>query len=98
MTLRRLSRSLLASSFLLAAAMPLAAQTSVTGTQGGKMTVEALENFDGAWAMTFLPDGRALVTEKSGSIWLLNTDGSKAGEISGGPSVEARGQGGLGDE
>ncbi|MFN3608486.1 MAG: PQQ-dependent sugar dehydrogenase [Hyphomonas sp.] len=70
---------------------------TVTGTDGVTLTATPLETFDRPWAMSFLPDGRAVVTEKAGAIWLVNADGSKAGEISGGPDVEARGQGGLGD-
>lgn len=70
---------------------------SVTGTEGTALTAEALETFDGAWAMTFLPDGRSLVTEQDGNLWLLGTDGAKLGEISNVPDVEMRGQGGLGD-
>lgn len=69
----------------------------VTGTDGSVIRAVPLESFDEAWAMTFLPDGRALVTEKDGTIWLLGADGRKAGKITGGPEVEARGQGGLGD-
>ena len=69
----------------------------VTGTQGSSLTATPLAEFDAAWAMTFLPDGRALVTEKTGELWLINKDGSKAGKISGVPKVTARGQGGLGD-
>jgi len=45
----------------------------------------------------FLPDGRALVSEKDGALWLLDKSGQKLGEISGVPSVTARGQGGFGD-
>lgn len=70
---------------------------TITGSAGTSVTLQPLESFDGAWAMTFLPDGRALVTEKSGTIWLLGTDGKKLGEIDGAPDVTARGQGGLGD-
>lgn len=70
---------------------------TVNGSDGVDLTATALETFDFPWAMAFLPDGRAVVTEKGGTIWLLNTDGTKAGEITGGPSVTARGQGGLGD-
>ncbi|MGB3626058.1 MAG: PQQ-dependent sugar dehydrogenase [Henriciella sp.] len=77
------------------------AQTSepmtVTGSDGTALTAEALATFDGAWAMTFLPDGRALVTEQAGDLWLLDTDGAKLGKISNVPAVEKRGQGGLGD-
>jgi glucose/arabinose dehydrogenase len=47
--------------------------------------------------MAFLPDGRAQVTLQAGTIWLLKADGTKAGNVTGGPDVEAKGQGGLGD-
>lgn len=70
---------------------------TVTGSDGVVLTAEALERFGSGWAMTFLPDGRALVTEKSGEMWLLDTEGQKLGQISNVPAVEARGQGGLGD-
>ena len=69
----------------------------VKGTEGAALKATPLEQFDAAWAMTFLPDGRALVTEKTGELWLLKKDGSKAGKISGVPKVTARGQGGMGD-
>ena len=68
---------------------------SVTGTAGTALTVTPLETFDSAWAMTYLPDGRSLVSEKDGNLWLLGADGKKLGEIANVPSVTARGQGGL---
>ena len=52
--------------------------------------------FDRPWAMTFLPDGRLLITEKGGALKLRATDGS-VGEITGVPSPKVAGQGGLGD-
>ena len=70
---------------------------SVTGTAGTALTATPLETFDSAWAMTFLPDGRSLVSERDGNLWLLGTDGKKLGEIANVPSVTARGQGGMGD-
>jgi len=69
----------------------------VTGNDGVELSATPLESFDGAWAMTFLPDGRALVTEQDGDLWLLGEDGKKLGGIEGVPEVTARGQGGLGD-
>ena len=73
------------------------AQMSVTGSSGTSVQLEELETFDGAWAMTFLPDGRALVTEQGGTLWLLNDSGKKVARISNAPDVTERGQGGLGD-
>ena len=48
------------------------------------------------WGFTFLPDNRILVTEKNGSMKILNADGSTELEIVDElPLVEATGQGGL---
>ncbi|MET0532987.1 MAG: PQQ-dependent sugar dehydrogenase, partial [Steroidobacter sp.] len=52
--------------------------------------------FDEPWAMTFLPDGRLLVTEKKGAL-KLQTIGGRTGEIKGVPKVAHGGQGGFGD-
>ncbi|GLQ24124.1 dehydrogenase [Algimonas ampicilliniresistens] len=87
----------LALSLTFALAAPVFAQTTVTGTAGTTLQMTELATFDGAWAMTFLPDGRALVTEQAGSIWLLNQSGAKIARIGNVPDVQDRGQGGLGD-
>ena len=47
--------------------------------------------------MTFLPDGRLLVTEKKGALKLLDVDSKRVGDISGVPKVAYGGQGGFGD-
>ncbi|MEO1227462.1 MAG: PQQ-dependent sugar dehydrogenase [Myxococcota bacterium] len=47
------------------------------------------------WGMSFLPDGRALITERGGRLRILDTQGRLSGEVSGVPSVYASGQGGL---
>tara|TARA_R110001599_G_scaffold26856_3_gene94709 strand:+ start:9506 stop:10693 length:1188 start_codon:yes stop_codon:yes gene_type:complete len=59
---------------------------------------ETLEiaSFDEPWAMTFLPDGRMLVSEKGGKLQLVDSKGQKT-EISGVPEVAYGGQGGFGD-
>ena len=49
------------------------------------------------WAMTFLPDGRLLVTEKKGALKLLDVATGKAGDVGGVPRVAYGGQGGFGD-
>ena len=49
------------------------------------------------WAMTFLPDGRLLVTEKGGTLRVVGQDGDVSGPVSGVPEVDYGGQGGLGD-
>ena len=53
--------------------------------------------FNEPWAMTFLPDGRLLVTEKNRRLRLFNTATRTTSEITGVPAVAYGGQGGLGD-
>lgn len=55
-----------------------------------EMVVDGLEI---AWGMTFLPDGSMIITEKSGEI-IHFKDGEKQ-QLTGGPEVYQRGQGGL---
>lgn len=63
-----------------------------------RMTFETTEiaTFDEPWAMTFLPDGRMLVTEKAGRLLLVDPSGTKT-EIANIPDVAYGGQGGFGD-
>jgi aldose sugar dehydrogenase len=53
--------------------------------------------FNEPWAMTFLPDGRLLVTEKAGSLKLYNPTTNAVGTVTGAPTVAYGGQGGFGD-
>lgn len=55
-----------------------------------------MARFNEPWAMTFLPDGRLLVTEKPGAL-KLHTLGGETQDISGVPTVAYGGQGGFGD-
>lgn len=52
---------------------------------------------DEPWAMTFLPDGRLLITEKAGRLLVVTQDGQQSAPVSGVPQVDYGGQGGLGD-
>ncbi|EZQ15682.1 glucose dehydrogenase [Halopseudomonas bauzanensis] len=71
--------------------------TADPGTDELPFSVTEVTQFDAPWAMTFLPDGRLLVTEMAGTLRLhdLGTDSSET--ISGVPEVVHAGQGGLGD-
>ena len=73
------------------------AQESFTINGGDQaVSVTPVTEFDEPWAMTFLPDGTMLVTEKGGTL-LHVTQGGEKTEVSGVPAVAYGGQGGLGD-
>jgi glucose/arabinose dehydrogenase len=57
----------------------------------------AIAALDEPWAMTFLPDGRLLITEKKGRLLVVTQDGDQSQPITGVPDVDYGGQGGLGD-
>ena len=59
--------------------------------------VEPITSFDEPWALAFLPDGRMLVTEKSGNLFIVTQDGQKSRPVRSMPDVDYGGQGGLGD-
>lgn len=47
------------------------------------------------WGITHLPDGRLLITDKSGFMQLFETDGKLVSKITGFPTVDSEGQGGM---
>ncbi|MEG3192003.1 PQQ-dependent sugar dehydrogenase [Lysobacter sp. D1-1-M9] len=73
-----------------------ATSADAAGVPGQPFVIEEVAQFAQPWAMTFLPDGRLLVTEKQGALKLMQADG-EAHEISGVPEVAYGGHGGLGD-
>jgi glucose/arabinose dehydrogenase len=61
-----------------------------------KVKVETIaEGLANPWALQFLPDGRALITEKPGTLRIVGKDGSKSDAIAGPPKVVDIDQGGL---
>jgi aldose sugar dehydrogenase len=57
---------------------------------------EVVQGLDHPWAMAFLPDGRALVTERGGALRIVDTaEGELSAPLEGTPAVYAKGQGGL---
>ena len=58
--------------------------------------VTVLDSLRNPWGMTFLPNGKMLVTERIGYLRLVNADGTLVPQPLGGlPAVDNRGQGGL---
>lgn len=77
-----------------------AAQAPITGERPAAakpFTATQLASFDSPWAMTFLPDGEILVTEKAGKLLLLSADGKRRTVVAGMPDVDSAGQGALGE-
>jgi len=56
-----------------------------------------IADFEAPWAMAFLPDGRALVTEKAGEMILFDPKNGTKIPVAGIPAVDSAGQGGLMD-
>lgn len=63
---------------------------------GAPFTRTVVADFDKPWAMTFLPNGRMLVTESEGRLLLVSADG-KARRVIATVPVDSAGQGGLMD-
>jgi aldose sugar dehydrogenase len=106
-----MSRCLLAA--ICAASLSLSACNTPRSAQGGAddngaakpasaaaaeaFSRQVVARFNEPWAMTFLPDGRLLVTEKQGTLKLFDPESGNAGVVGGVPTVDYGGQGGLGD-
>lgn len=73
------------------------ADTIYSSNKGSQILATSHATFDQPWAMTFLPNGELLVTEKEGRLLRVNIDDGKKVTITGIPKVAYGGQGGLGD-
>ncbi|MBO82065.1 MAG: dehydrogenase [Citromicrobium sp.] len=80
---------------------PSASSAPVSGTADetvGPFAVENMGTFEEPWAADFVPGTQYLViTEKAGSLAAVNTRTGERMEITGAPTVDYGGQGGLGD-
>ena len=71
--------------------------TGLTGTaQAQAVRAQTVASgLQNPWALAFLPEGRFLVTERDGSMRVVQPDGNVGAPIAGVPDVAANGQGGL---
>ena len=79
------------------AAIPAGAQVNA-GDQKPEaslpFTLNQVATFNLPWRLAFLPDGRMLVTEKVGPVWLVTPQGQKVA-VQNAPAVLYGGQGGM---
>src|SRR6478609_5432086 len=82
---------------LVLGAMPAHAQTNA-GQRAPEtdlpFTMTQVATFNLPWRIAFLPDGRMLITEKPGAVWLVTQEGAKTA-VQNVPAVLHQGQGGL---
>lgn len=58
-------------------------------------TMTTVTTFELPWRLAFLPDGRMLVTEKVGPVWLLSPQGQKIAPVGNTPPVYWQNQNGM---
>tara|TARA_R110000824_G_scaffold155226_7_gene327855 strand:+ start:13308 stop:14438 length:1131 start_codon:yes stop_codon:yes gene_type:complete len=77
-------------------AAPNSHADEVISTEKTKIKVETFaDGLEHPWGLVFLPDGRALVTEREGRLRIVSPTGELSAPLDGVPKVDARGQGGL---
>ena len=82
--------------------LPLVSTASFAQINAGEQKPEAtlpftmtqVAEFNLPWRIAFLPDGRMLITEKVGPVWLVTQQGVKT-PIANVPAVLSQGQGGM---
>lgn len=92
---------------VMAVTLPLAllacSADNATGQNAGASAGEkpfktsVIADFESPWAMTFLPDGRMLITEKAGEMILFDPKNGTKIPVAGIPKVDSAGQGALMD-
>lgn len=87
-------RSPIVSAFLLIACAACAGGSPAAEAQGRPFVMTQIGDFVEPWAIAFLPDGRALVTEKRGGLKIWRSNGAPL-DVAGAPAVAYGGQGGM---
>ena len=90
-----MNRSIIVGAALLVVASVVGAEVIQTREHAVRLTT-ITEGLDRPWGLAFLPDGRMLVTERSGRMRVVGRDGRlDPAPVAGLPRVDAHGQGGL---
>ena len=76
---------------------PAAAEPAGNPAETRPFAIDVIAAFEEPWAMSFLPDGRLLVSEKKGRLKLVDVESGAMHDIAGVPRVDYGGQGGFGD-
>jgi glucose/arabinose dehydrogenase len=90
-----LRRAAMASAAVALAAPALALDETIDTEQARIRAETVVDGLEHPWALEFLPDGSALVTERVGRLRLVSPQGELSDPLSGVPEVDARDQGGL---
>lgn len=92
----RMLRPILLTAALIGCAAASDADQGAPAPAAPAFAVEEIARFNQPWAMTFLPGGDLLITERSGRLKLRAREGQIV-DVDGVPAVAYGGQGGLGD-
>ena len=92
-----MKRALIAA--VLLAALPVMARAQINAGELAPdpslpFTITQVATFNLPWRIAFLPDGRMLITEKVGPVWLVTQQGEKT-PVDNVPAVLHQGQGGM---
>lgn len=74
---------------------PLPSNPNFVPTTGTVAVTELATGLPNPWSLAFLPDGRMLITGRTGNLRLYAANGQSYGSISGLPALDTAGQGGL---
>lgn len=91
-------KNILTTAALILAATPAFAQNEPTVLKSEKTSIRVeviASGLQNPWGLAFLPDGRALVTERPGRLRIIGKDNKLSDPVAGVPEVAAVGQGGL---
>jgi len=90
----RLAKAVLLLTFAAAAAWAQVNAGEQKPDAGLPFTMTTVATFELPWRLAFLPDGRMLVTEKIGPVWLVTQQGQKM-PVGSTPPVYWEGQNGM---